>query len=127
MTGSNILALENSVELFRGTTKILALEVKDAEGEHIDITGSRIVFTVKCRIEDRENVIQKDSDVGATEIEIDKPKEGHALMKLVPSDTVNLELGGYVFDIWIVLASGEQHLIVGPSELTIKAGVTVLT
>lgn len=125
MSGS-ILALENSIVVIRGSTKTLDLTVKDSEGDAIDLTGSRILFTVKCRIEDRENVIQKDSDVGAAEIDIDDPKNGKAIVHILADDTAGLDLGKYVFDIWVVLASGAKHPVVGPSDFTILAGVTVI-
>lgn len=126
MSGGSLLALENSIDVVRGSTKIFELCVKDDHGDGVDITGSRVVFTVKCRIEDRENVIQKDSDNGIAEIELTEPKIGKAKIKLNSSDTANLELGKYVFDIWVVLPSGAKHLVVGPGDLVITAGVTVI-
>lgn len=122
---SSILGGENSLTIFRGSSKTLALKVKNAEGDAVDLTGARIVFTVKCRISDVDNLIQKDSDNGATEIEITDAVLGCAEIKLGPTDTL-IDAGKYVFDVWVVLASGEKHLIVGPSDLVIAAGVTVL-
>lgn len=123
---SNILGIENELEITRGTSKTLKLKVEDGEGEHVDITGARIVMTVKCKISDREHVIQKDSDVGVAEVEITDGPNGCAEIKLSPTDTQNLDTGSYVFDVWIVLPSGAKHLIVGPATLSIVAGVTVL-
>lgn len=123
---SSILGIENELEVVRGTSKILELHVEDGEGVNVDITGARIVMTVKCRIEDQHPVIQKDSDVGITEIEITDGPNGIAQIKLNPTDTQNLDTGKYIFDVWIVLPSGEKHLIVGPATFKIVAGVTVL-
>lgn len=125
MTTAGILGAENSLIIFRGSSKTLSLEVKNAEGEPVDLTGARIVFTVKCRISDVDNEIQKDSDNGASEIEFTDATQGHADIKLGPSDTA-IDAGTYIFDVWVVLVSGEKHLVVGPSELVLKPGVTVL-
>jgi hypothetical protein len=116
----------NAVEVIRGTSRTLALHVTDVAGDNTDLTGGRVVFTVKCKIEDEQNTIQKDSDVGPAEVEIVAAKEGRAEIKLVPADTRSLSLGKYVFDVWVVLVGGERHLVVGPSDFVVKAGVTVL-
>lgn len=121
-----IVSTVNEVTIVRGSSKTLELCVTDSEGHAIDLTGARIVFTMKCRIEDEQNVLQKDSDNGATEIEITEPREGKAKIKISPSDTQSLDLGKYVFDVWVVLASGEKHLVVGPADLILVGGVTVL-
>ena len=125
-TTSSILGIENQLELIRGASKVLELHVEDSEGVHVNITGSRIVMTVKCQLSDRDPAFQKDSAVGIAEVELTDAPNGIAQIKISPSDTKNLDVGDYVFDIWIVLASGAQHLIVGPSTLTIMAGGTVL-
>ena len=126
MTGGSIIAAENQIEIVRGATKVFELEVTDAHSEAVDLTGARVVLSVKCSLEDASPLIQKDSEKGATQVDITTPKEGLAEIKFVPSDTQTTDIGEYIFDVWVVLASGAQNPVVQPSPFIIKAGVTVL-
>lgn len=127
---SSITGSENEVEIIRGTSKNFELLVCDDHGDPVDLTGSRIIATVKCDIETERISIQKDSQVGPAEIEIltqSGDTLGQALIKFAPSDTQNLDPGEYIFDVWVILSSGARHIVVGPDPFIIKRGVTVLT
>jgi hypothetical protein len=124
---SNILGSENQIELVRGSSKTYELEVLDEDGTAVDITGSRVVLTVKCSATDRSPLIQKDSAAGVAQVELTAPREGKAAIKFVPSDTQTLDVGKYIFDVWVVLVSGFRSPVIMPSPFIIQAGVTVLT
>lgn len=126
MAVTSLAGPENLIEIVRGTTKTFELEVEDAEGEHVDLTGATVIATVKCEIQDEHAVIQKSSDEGAAEVEITEPKNGKAKIKFVPSDTQTRDTGEYVFDVWVILSSGARFVVVGPAPFVIKPGVTVL-
>lgn len=128
MSGTtSILGPENQIEIYRGASKIYELEVVDGEDHAVDLTGARLVFTVKCSLSDPSPLIQKDSAVGATEIDISHPKEGMAEIKLLPTDTQNMDVGEYIFDVWVVLSSGTRSPVILPSPFMVLAGVTVLS
>ena len=124
---TSILGPENEIEIYRGSSKTFELHVTDAEEEDVDLTGARVIMTVKCGLSDSAPLIQKDSDKGAAEVDVNHPKEGKAEIKFNPSDTQNLDVGVYIFDAWVVLASGTRSPVVLPSPFKILAGVTVLT
>lgn len=124
---TSILAAENEIEIIRGSTKTYELEVVDDHEEPVNLTGARVVFTVKCSLSDPAPLIQKDSAVGVAEVDITEPRLGKAEIKMVPSDTRSLDPGEYIFDVWVVLSSGARNPVVGPATFTVKAGVTVLT
>lgn len=127
---SSIVGSENEIEIYRGTSKNFELTVCDDSGDPVNLTGARIIATVKCDVYDDKISIQKDSQVGPAEIEIltqSGDTLGQALIKFVPSDTQTLDPGEYVFDVWVVLSSGARHIVVGPDPFIIKRGVTVLT
>lgn len=127
MSGTtSILGPENEVEIYRGASKTYELEVVDGEEHAVDLTGARIVLTVKCDAMDPAPLIQKDSQVGAAQVDITHPKEGLAEIKFVPSDTQTLDVGEYVFDVWVVLLSGTRGPVILPSPFRVVAGVTVL-
>jgi len=128
MSGTtSILGPENEIEIYRGSSKTYELHVTDAEEEDVDLTGARVIMSVKCDLSDPSPLIQKDSVKGASEVDINHPKEGKAEIKLVPSDTQTMDAGTYIFDVWVELASGTRSAVVAPSPFKVVAGVTVLT
>jgi hypothetical protein len=128
MSGTtSILGPENEIEIYRGSSKTYELHVTDAEEEDVDLTGARVILTVKCDLSDPAPLIQKDSAKGASEVDINHPLEGKAEIKLVPSDTQTMDAGTYIFDVWVELASGTRSPVVSPSPFKVVAGVTVLT
>ena len=128
MSGTtSILGPENEIEIYRGSSKTYELHVTDAEETDVDLTGARIVLSVKCDLKDQAPLIQKDSNVGAAEIDINHPLEGKAEIKFVSADTRTMDVGEYIFDVWVVLASGVRGPVIAPSPFKVLAGVTVLT
>lgn len=125
--GSSILGSENQIEIYRGASKIFALEVLDMDDNPVNLTDARVIMTVKCAVDAAAPLIQKDSDAGIGQVEITVPREGKAEIKFVPSDTQTLNAGSYVFDVWVVLSSGSRNPVILPSAFIVKAGVTVLT
>jgi len=127
---SSIVGTENEIEIVRGTSKNFELSVCDDAGAFVDLTGARLIATVKCDLREDRISIQKDSQVGPAEIEIYTQTGdtlGKALIKFAPSDTQNLDPGEYIFDVWVILSSGARHIVVGPDPFIIERGVTVLT
>jgi len=119
---------KNTVAVIRGSSKTYELTVVDENNDPVDLTGARVLFTVKTLITDASPVIQKDSQAGAAQIEImPNPKAGKARIYLSPSDTRNLDVAEYVFDAWVVLSSGKRHPVIPPSIFEVEAGVTVLS
>lgn len=128
MSGTtSILGPENEIEIYRGSSKTYELHVTDSSEADVNLTGARIVLSVKCALSDPAPLVQKDSQVGAAEIDINHPIEGKAEIKFVPSDTQTMDVGEYIFDVWVVLASGTRGPVVLPSPFKVVAGVTVLT
>lgn len=124
--GGGFLASENAIDVVRGTSRTLVLTVKDSHGDVVDLTSSRVVFSVKCKTSDTTPIIQKDSDVGSAQAEITDAVNGEAKIYIQPSDTQNLNPTKYIFDVWVILSSGSRHLVVGPGAFNVKAGVTVI-
>ena len=81
---------------------------------------------MKCD-EEHDPLIQKDSANGPGEVELTDPTEGKAEIKFSPSDTTTMTVGEYLFDVWVVLASGARSPVILPSPFFVKTGVTVLT
>ena len=121
-----ILLPENSVSIFRGTSKTLKLTVKDGDGELVNLTGSTIHFTVKKNEKCDEHALIQKSSANVAQIEIPNPTDGTANIYLTPEDTYGLAVGKYKFDVWVILPSTERYVAVPPSVFEVKAGVTFL-
>lgn len=123
--GAGLTEAVNSVTIIRGSSKTYALSVKDSSGNPVNLTGARIIFSMKEGFCNESAIIRKDSNNGITEIEITDPLAGMAEIKILPSDTTTLDVGEYLFDVWVILTSGKQYPVIPPSKLVIEAGVTV--
>ena len=131
--GSNILGVENSLAITRGESATFQLYVTNPDeavsGEAsppVNLTGSRVVFTVKRCISDKDVVFRKDSANGVLEIALVDAKAGEVEIYITPDDTSRLEAGEYVFDVWVILVDGSRYKVVGPASLVIAEGVTFL-
>jgi hypothetical protein len=120
-----ILLPENAVSIIRGTSKTLSLTVKDAAGNPVDLTGSTLYFTVKRKAKDKYALIQKIS-TDIAQIEIPNPTDGIAKIYITPEDTTSLATTRYMFDVLIILSSGERYVVVAPSVFEVKDGITVI-
>jgi len=97
--------------------------VTDPTGVAVDLTGATVYFTVKISISDTNSIVQKKS-TNPAEILINAPRAGQAQIFLGPSDTQNLDINEYVYDVWVILASGARYPVIPPSILEVEAGVT---
>ena len=124
---SELLSLlpENAVTIIRGTSKTLELLVTDSVGKAVDLTGAKIVLSVKENLGDTNPLIQKSSDV-SMQAQVTAPRLGKAQIYLVPADTQTLSIKQYVFDVWAIFAGGKRFAVVPPSIFEIQAGVTIL-
>lgn len=123
-TMPNILAPSNIIRMIQGISRTLELTVVDSEGDPVDLTGARIIMTVKDDITDEFPLIQKDTSVGIAEIEIINATAGTARIYLTYNDTQQ-DVGLYVFDVWTQLASGKRYSVIDKSVLEILPSVTM--
>lgn len=120
-----MLVPENSINIIRGTTKTLQLKVSQPDGNYYDLTGGKLVFTVKNGTYEDLPLLQK-LTTDPAQGSITKPREGLAEFYLVPGDTNGLDPRSYVFDVWLITATGERYAVVAESVFTVAAGVTYL-
>ena len=116
---------ENAVSIIRGTSKTLEMLVTDSKGKPSDLTGAKVVLTVKETVGATNPIIQKISDFPA-QAEITVPRSGIARIYLVPGDTQTLAIKQYVFDVWVILANAKRFAVIQPSVFEVQAGVTLL-
>ena len=102
--------------MVRGDTGAFSVRPQ-IRGENVLTDGDHLYFTLR-KIKDNKILIQKD----ITEFE-----EGRADIILAPSDTTNLEIGNYIYDLKMIRGDGTvDSLIPGSKDtayLSIKRGV----
>ena len=101
------------------------MTVLDGNNQPVNITSARVIFTVKEHAEDTNICFQKTSD-NSQQITITAPRSGVVLINVTPADTQHLAIKQYVFDVWVVLASGKRYPVVPPTVFEVTAGVTLL-
>lgn len=122
---TNYLTPENSVSILRGTTKTLVVTVTNPDGEMTNLTGAKLVLTVKRDLWDDLPLLQK-LTTNAAQAVITKPREGLVEFYFTPADTQGLPPQDYIFDIWLLPATGERYAIVAPTTFKVLPGVTYL-
>lgn len=121
---TDILQPKNGLILVRGASKTLKLTVTAPDDTPFDLTGGKVIFTVKSRVDDERPILQKTSAVGA-EAAIISAKGGTAEVYIVPVDTKALQVKQYVFDVWVTFTSPtRQYQVIATTNLDLVAGVT---
>jgi hypothetical protein len=117
----------HALQKVRGETIGLTFTVKDEDGQAVDISGATAYLRVRPDPK-AAPVIQLSSP--STGIELATPQtgstKGQFTAAITPDQTASLEPGDYVWDAWIVEASGERHAVVGPSKLTLVREVSTI-
>jgi len=111
------------IDLARGTDRTLRLTVTE-DGVAVDITDADLTFTVRVDLASATTVIQK-TTADPAEIDLTDPENGIAEIYLVPTDTEDLAVGTYVYDVWMTLSLLEYSLTQGQLLLTpsVREGV----
>ncbi len=120
---SEFLAAENEISISRGEFAPISLQVFDAANVIVNLTGGKVYFTMKMDSSDQTPLIQKSSD-DINQIEITYPRLGKADIFINSSDTASLDTGIYIYDIWVILASGRKYPVIRPSIFEIKESIT---
>lgn len=103
------------ISMIRGNSESITLALEE-NGTSIPFeSDDTVYFTIKKRLEDTENALQKVITVF---------DEGSAVIEITPEDTKSLELGEYIYDIQLTRADGKITTIIPPSLFLIEGEVT---
>jgi hypothetical protein len=117
------------LEIHQGEDRSILVGVVDSSTNN-PLPISRVVFTLRKNPYTPTYLFQKDSDVvgEATILTQSGSTLGQARIFILRSDTVDLplplSLKPYVYDIWVVLLTGEHQIVVPPSPFLIGKPVT---
>ena len=110
--GIEIMKIKN-LSLPRGDGRTYRLEVKHENANVKNITGSTVRFTVKEKNNDADPGVMQLSSNDATQIDIDDPGNGKALIYVKNVHTQNLEIRSFIYDVQVVDSSGAVRTVVG--------------
>lgn len=120
---SDILVGENQISVYQGESATITIKITDSLNKYVDLTGATVYFTVKINEKDPAHIVQKISTSGS-QILVTKPREGTAEIYISSTDTITLNSGVYVYDLWVMLATGKKHPAIKPSVFELKESVT---
>lgn len=105
----------NRLEIVRGTTNTIQVEVVDVNGTAYNLgANERIIFGVKEKPEDAALIFTQTAEVVG---------EGLFKIRIAPEDTENMKCGKYSYDVG--LQKGTDYFnIIEPSTLVISPNVT---
>jgi hypothetical protein len=121
-----------ALTVVRGESKTFLMVVQDSKKVPVDITGAKIWFSVKNRIEDVALIIGK-RNLAASGVDgqilITLPQTGasigQATIFIVPADTAALDpCESYICDVWLQTLTGEKYQIVKNRKFIIDPAVT---
>lgn len=111
------------IRIAKGQSKNIHLTFRKIKaGELYSIEGIKIFFTVKKDINSEQILISKTTD-DPTQIEFVKPREGTALLHIQPIDIQLLDVGEYVYDVWVELPNNEIFPVTQPILFEVIRGV----
>lgn len=98
------------IELTRGDTAELSLNVTKTDGTPYDFSSDTVVFTVKNNTSTSDVVFQKTFSSGE--------------IKINPGDTATLKYGTYKYDVQITTVGGDVYTVIPPSDFIVAQEVT---
>ena len=102
--------MNNSVTLVRGDSGTLKVDIAYSDGkQYVLQDGDVLKFTMRKKVESEEIVLQKTLE--------------EDILHIVPNDTVNLEFGVYVYDIVLLMYTGDVFTIIPASNFKISQEV----
>lgn len=100
-----------SMDLYADNNRRLRVFIRDGDLNIVDLTGATCVFTVKLTKDDTSPAIQKSTAVSG-EGQIGSADQGECFFYIEPSDTANLDIAQYVYDVTVTLADSNSYTTV---------------
>lgn len=111
----------NTIRVVIGQTKVIRVEVSDANGRPMKLHGATVVFTVRTDHRSEASVILSGSG-----IEIVDPAKGVLMITIDSDKTSNIPKGRNLYDIWVIFDGSPpvRHPVVRMAELWAEESVT---
>lgn len=122
------LDADNALQLRQGESKTFRLTVTNEDDTPVDLTGVRVLLTVKGDARESIPRIRKDSSVVGLPVQaaVTDALAGVAEVYFFPNDTKTLDAGVYVFDLWVIFGDGRQVPVIPESTIEVLQSITRL-
>lgn len=120
----------NALQVVRGATRTYDLAISADTpgavdtGPPSDLTGARLLLSVKRERTDPAPLFVKDSAAPPSGIVITDARGGLATVTFAPADTQNLDPGFYLYDLWVVFADASRVPVIPESTLEVLSSIT---
>ena len=112
------------IEIYSSNDRTIHIYVRDPSLDIIDLTGATAVFTVK---QTREGpILLQKSTADPNEGLVGAADQGEVYFYITDTDTVNMEIRQYVYDVRVTLSNGKAYtVLVGVLDLIgpVNAGI----
>ena len=94
-------------EIVKGCNKTYRFSLRDKDRNPISLIGSQVLFALRRSFKKTSSIVlQKDSANGPGEVELlQDPNDNQALIKILPTDSVELEEGTYMYSVKVKFLS----------------------
>jgi len=100
-----------SIDMYANNDRTFRVFVKNPDLNIVDLTDAIGVLTIKEKKNDTSNVLIKSTNIKG-EGELGSRDEGEMFFYLVPTDTEDLSIQQYVYDINVTLKSGKRYTVI---------------
>lgn len=122
------MAIRTSDQRFvRGETIGLRCTVRDQDGQLVNLTGATAYARVRPDPKAAPVISKSSPSTGIAIATQTGATRGQFTISIAAADTASLPVGDYVWDAWVVLATGERFAVVATSRLTLVLETTSLT
>ena len=110
---------KHDLSIVRGTSNVFGLAITNADGTPFVLEDNQtLVFAVKRKLKDEDRVLIKKVTHSV--------EEGTFYLELFPSDTMDLDIGKYYYDVGLQYGESGFFNVIEASVLEIKANVSKL-
>lgn len=110
---------KHDLSIVRGTSNVFGLAITNADGTPFVLEDNQtLVFAVKRKLKDEDRVLIKKVTHSV--------EEGTFYLELFPSDTMDLDIGKYYYDVGLQYGGSVFFNVIEASVFEIKANVSQL-
>lgn len=126
--GTVMSSAELRINMFLRDDRTLSLTLKYPDNSPVNLTDSKLIFTVKEKTSDldADAVFQKKNAAAGgsdAQFKIIDAAGGRAEIYIVPADTENVNPGIYLWDVQVTLANGKNYTVLR-GRISFKEDVT---
>ncbi len=98
-----------SIDMYLNNNREIRVYIKDPELNIVNVSGATGIFTLK-QTKDKPVIFSKSTAISGQGT-IGSPDQGELIFYIKPEDTIDLDSRQYVFDVRLILGSGDTYTV----------------